>query len=82
MTTKRLAIVAVVLLAVILVLGVVAFVIWRGDVAQAEFEELFDECTAARGLDDVTPLTPGYDGVEYAEQLASCSDQARRLADQ
>lgn len=84
MKTKRIAIVALVLNAVLVVLAVVAFVMWRQDVAQAEFEELYDECLEARGLDDVASIvgSDGYDGVEYADQLANCANQARRLADQ
>lgn len=82
MTTKRLAVAALALTAVLVVLAVVALVLWRQDTAQAKVEDLFDACMEDRGLDDVSPLTPGYDGVEYANQVADCGEEAQRLARQ
>ncbi|WP_163185915.1 hypothetical protein [Cellulosimicrobium sp. SL-1] len=81
MPTKRIAVAALALNVVLVVLAVVAFVLWRQGVAEAEFEEKYDECLTLRGLDTVTPLTPGYDGVEYANELANCADLARGLTD-
>lgn len=82
MTTKRIAVAALALAAVLVVLAVVALVLWRQDTMKAQVHELFEECLEDRGLDDVSPLTPGYDGVEHANQLADCGELANRIARQ
>lgn len=82
MTAKRLAFASLVLTAVLVVLAVVALVLWRQDTARANVEDLFEECMEDRGLDDVSPLAPGYDGVEHANQVADCGELAQRLARQ